>query len=59
MEWGVNTRWRYSANAVAFSSLLLVQLLSVFLMGGIVIWGRLSRFAAFHKVLSLGVRVVR
>jgi hypothetical protein len=59
MEWGVNTRWRYSANVVAFSSLLLAQLLSVFLMGGIDVWGRLSHFAAFHKMLSLGVRVVR
>jgi hypothetical protein len=55
----VNTRWRYSANAVAFPSLLLAQLLSVFLMGFIDVWGRVSRFAAFHKVLSLGVRVVR
>jgi len=56
---GVNTFCRWSANAIAFSSSLLAQLPSAFLIGGIEVWGRLSLFVAFHRVLSLGEREVR
>ena len=57
--WGVNTCCRWSANALAFSSSLLAQLPSAFLIGGIDIWGRLSLLVAFHRVLSLEEREVR
>jgi len=57
--WGVNTCCKWSANALAFSSSLLTQLPSAFLIGGIDIWCCLSLFVVFHKVLSLGEREVR